>query len=196
MLPARTAVRLVRFDALSQADAASVRADVREICVATAAPQVADTLSAPDARAAFLERWLERYLDRWADYAFVAAGPDPETGARRAVGYIVGCPRPIPDAVIPFAKDAVWRFADQLPLYPAHLHINCAASARGRGLGKQLKSALVARLRADNNSAVRGLHAITAQGSANNHFYRAAGLTEIGPRSLGATPLLLYGERW
>lgn len=108
----------------------------------------------------FGEKWIGPYETLLPEWAFVA-----ETEGE-VVGYLTGCP----DSAA-FRESARPRF--QLPQlsveerfapatralldreFPAHLHVNLEAPARGSGVGKRLLDAFVARLNAEK---IPGLH--------------------------------------
>ena len=115
------------------------------------------------AQAAFRERWLGRYLDTFPEHAFLA------TREGRVVGYIVGAIGPDPMfADVPSTR----LFADLLPRFPAHLHINVASDVREAGVGSQLMQTFLAHVR---SCGVPGVHLVTGEGNRNIAFYRRNG---------------------
>ncbi|KAB2851408.1 MAG: GNAT family N-acetyltransferase [Hyphomicrobiaceae bacterium] len=115
------------------------------------------------AKSAFRERWLGRYLDRVPENAFIAVR------GTSTVGYIVGAAKgnamfdDIPSTTI---------FADLLPRFPAHLHINVASDARGAGVGSRLMEVFLGHMR---RLGVPGVHLVTSEGSRNIGFYQHNG---------------------
>lgn len=125
-----------------------------------------------EARAAFRERWLGRYLTHYPEAAFVALADGDEV-----VGYLVGC---FDDPARNHHFSDISYFADFAHLtrnFPAHLHINLTANWRGQGIGKRLVSAFA------TDAAQRGapgMHVITGEGDRNNRFYAACGFRQLG----------------
>lgn len=64
--------------------------------------------------------------------------------------------------------------------FPAHLHMNLTASARGRGIGRRLIEEFVARLRA---RGIRGIHVFCGRGPLE--FYRKTGFETLESLRLG-----------
>jgi GNAT superfamily N-acetyltransferase len=60
-------------------------------------------------------------------------------------------------------------FDDQFDEYPAHLHINCHADARDKGVGSQLINEACELLALNN---IAGVHLITAPDARNVTFYQ------------------------
>jgi GNAT superfamily N-acetyltransferase len=140
-----------------------------------------------EARAAFRERWLGRYLQHDPDWAYLAIGP-----GQAIAGYLVGA---IEDpALTPRFGDIAY-FAELAAVtarYPAHLHINMAASARGLGIGARLVAAFLSDLRA---AGVPGVHVVTGQGMRNVRFYERLGFSPAATRTYnGKTVVMLARE--
>jgi GNAT superfamily N-acetyltransferase len=121
----------------------------------------------PDARAAFHELWLGRYLRHFPDWCFAAAGED---GAM--TGYLAGAPisgaEPVPGPDYYEQLDAAL-----LEAYPAHIHVNVRPEMRCRGVGERLITAFRAHCRAHG---VPGFHAVTAANSRASAFFAKCGL--------------------
>jgi len=115
------------------------------------------------ARAAFRERWLGRYLSHDSDHFYVAL----EVGGS-VIGYLAGS---FDDpARTPRFSDIAY-FADlanETRRYPAHLHVNLAASARGSGIGSELVRSFAASAKA---AGLPGVHVVTGAGARNVGFY-------------------------
>lgn len=139
-----------------------------------------------EARAAFEERWLGRYLAHDPDLVYVALSADGEV-----IGYLVAAtddPAHAPRfADIAYFKDA----AAVTALYPAHLHINLDEGWRGGGIGRALIEALVVELA---RRGVPGVHVVTGQQSRNVSFYRRAGFTQVAAPMWDGKPLVMLGR--
>jgi GNAT superfamily N-acetyltransferase len=139
-----------------------------------------------EARAAFRERWLGRFLDLWPELAHVAINSDGTP-----IGYIVG-------AHVDASRDE--RFSDigfyrhlarVTPAYPAHLHINLAPQARNRGVGRRLLCAFEGDVRA---AGLPGLHLVTGRDSKNRSFYARNGYVPLVEMAWGGTPIVMLGK--
>ncbi|MGD9785192.1 MAG: GNAT family N-acetyltransferase [Hyphomicrobiaceae bacterium] len=143
-------------------------------------------------RRAFRERWLGRYLRRQPMLAHLAF--DVATGAggkERLVGYVVGA-HDDPAASDRYADIGYFPTLAHLTCrYPAHLHINLAAEARGAGVG----SALIARFVEDARSGgALGVHVVTGAASRNVAFYMRNGFTDVTLFEWQGTPLRFLGR--
>lgn len=126
-------------------------------------------------RAAFRERWLGRYLDSDPELAFVAVNT-----SGGVVGYIVGATDD-PSLAPRFADIAFFQgWRDLTAVYPAHLHVNLAEKARGRGIGARLVTTFCVAAQA---RGVTGVHVVTGAAARNVGFYRRAGFAEAGRRA-------------
>lgn len=131
------------------------------------------SFASPEARAAFRERWLGRYLQGGSDVVLTAQGPCGEVA-----GYLVGALED-PARQDRFADIDYFRgvFRELAHRYPAHLHINLAPAFRSRGIGARLIAAFEACAVAAD---VPGLHVVTAPEARNVRFYARCGLVEAG----------------
>jgi GNAT superfamily N-acetyltransferase len=136
-----------------------------------------------EARTAFRERWLGRYLVHDPDFAYLARTVDA-----RAVGYIVG-------SVDDPARTA--RFSDigyfsslagQTRRFPAHLHVNISAGFRNQGLGGRLIDRFVADAKA---AGAPGVHVVTSEGAVNIRFYNRNGFSEVARAGPGGRLVFL-----
>lgn len=138
------------------------------------------------ARAAFRERWLGRFLATWPHLAHVACDADGTI-----VGYIVGAHEN--PAINPGFAD-IGYLRELAPLcaqYPAHLHINLSANARGMGLGSRLIEAFIADARA---AGCPGVHLVTGRDSRNRGFYARNGFTLAASLTWGGTPIVMLAR--
>ena len=130
------------------------------------------TFASGDAKDAFRERWLERYLRIYPEWVYLAVGEDGAVD-----GYLLGS---LDDpARTPLFADVAYfsDFSELTARYPAQLHINMAPRARGHGVGSRLIDVFAAQ-------AVRagcpGVHVVTGRGMRNVDFYTRNGFSERG----------------
>jgi GNAT superfamily N-acetyltransferase len=143
--------------------------------------------SGDEAKAAFRERWLGRFLDRWPELTHVAVD---ERGL--FTGYIVGAH--VDPAIDPaFADVGFYAHLTHLtPDFPAHFHINLAPDARGNGIGGRLIEAFVADAEA---AGLSGIHLVTGRDSRNRSFYARNGFACVAELEWGGTPIVMLGRR-
>lgn len=142
-------------------------------------------------RAAFRERWLTCYLARFPDDAFVALAAD---GA--AVGYLIGCLDSANAgddfADIGYGPRLLPAVAEIVARFPAHLHINMRADARGLGVGRRLIAAFVDHCR---RRSVAAVHVVTGAQSRAVGFYRRCGFEALADPAWPAPGTLALGLR-
>jgi GNAT superfamily N-acetyltransferase len=137
---------------------------VDAIFFASAATQ---TFASDEARSAFHDLWLGRYLRHFPDWCFAALDADGEV-----CGYLAGSPvsdrppLPGPDYFVAFPAELVAAF-------PGHIHVNVRADCRGQGLGEALVETFRRQCAA---RGVPGFHAVTASGSRPARFFAKCGL--------------------
>lgn len=133
----------------------------------------------------FFWKYLGFYLVNFPDYVWIAR-------LGRILGYVVGAPitnDPQIYEIQPHLKSFEAFFND----YPAHLHINCHAEARGLGVGSKLLKELENKLQ---EAQITGLHIMTSPESRNKNFYKRLGFDfEVTLNSSGS-PILLMGKRF
>ena len=135
-------------------------------------------------KAAFFQRWCGDYIKNYPEEFFVMT----EDG--HLLGYLSGCS----DSRISLqclSVPGLEVFSDQFEDYPAHLHINFHATARGRGLGSELIKTYESYLR---NKNVKGLHLITSPEALNVSFYRRLGYIHEVEREFKGMQLLFMGH--
>ena len=137
-----------------------------------------------EARAAFKERWFERYLLHDAAHGFVAVG---DGGAIE--GYLVGS-LDDPARTPRFGDIEYFTFFSEITArYPAHLHVNLDARARSQGTGSALVEAFCDHAQAAGS---RGVHVVTGKYARNTGFYERLGFYERGTtKSAGHAIVLL-----
>ncbi len=130
------------------------------------------------ARAAFRQRWLGRFLEHDAEWAYIALAEDGGVA-----GYLVGATDD-PARSERFSDLAYFKdFAALTARYPAQLHVNLAPRYRGHGTGERLIETFVADLEA---AGTGGVHVITSRGARNVRFYERCGFHEAGASGAGA----------
>lgn len=134
----------------------------------------------PAERAQFLSQYLTSYFTQ---LALVAVRDE------RVLGYIIATANTL--AMRPDWAPHMASFEDLYERYPAHLHINCRAEARGLGVGSQLVAALENVLK---ERGVIGLHLITSATARNVSFYLRNGFSHRVERLWNERPLLLLGK--
>ncbi len=138
------------------------------------------------ARAAFRQRWLGRFLEHDARWAYVALADDA-TVAGYLAGSIDDPARTARFSDLAYFKD----FAALTARYPAQLHVNLAPAYRSQGLGQRLIEAFVADLR---HAGVHGVHVITSRGARNVGFYERNGFRELGSTGEGAREVVFLAR--
>ena len=174
-------MRIAKWSELPDRDAATTAID--KIFFAASATQ---TFADDATRAAFRERWLGRYFTHDPQRVFVAIA---ENGA--IVGYLVGS-FDDPAKAARFSDLAFFAdFAQLTARYPAQLHVNLDASARGGGIGGLLVEAFVAEV---CHAGVPGVHVVTGQGVRNVGFYTRLGFIERGTRTAHGKTVVFLGR--
>jgi ribosomal protein S18 acetylase RimI-like enzyme len=147
---------------------------------------VRKTFASEEERRAFKFKYLDWYAEHHPECFFVAIGNE-----KKVQGYICGTPQT--SEINPLNVWHPWYtlFSDLLSHFPAHLHINCSADARGMGLGATLLSVFENYLRGLN---CRGVHLITAPDARNVGFYDRNGykFQQLAPWMTGE--LLFMGK--
>ncbi len=177
----------LRIRAYSDLEApAPLRRQVEEILLVSANPQrVADESS----RAAFLDRWLTRYLEAYPEQVLLALD---EAGDGQVLGVLNGCLDSAAATVFRDLHPYYRLFADLYEDYPAHFHVNCPPAHRCGGVGSRLVQTFVALC---HDAGRPGVHLVTAPGLRNVGFYRRNGFSEAVERSEGGQSYLFLGRR-
>lgn len=145
------------------------------------------TFAGDDARAAFRERWLGRYLRHYPQWAFIAMERD-----ERLVGYVIGSTDDPAQSPL-FADIAYFRdFSGVTPHYPAQLHVNLDPEWRGLGIGSRLIQTCMAELAM---AGVPGVHIVTTRGMRNVGYYLANGFEEVASTHWNGRELVMLGRR-
>lgn len=133
----------------------------------------------------FFQRWTEYYLSEHPESVYIAFDHD-----QTVIGYLMGCPdsRRAMEHYSSTLK-SYSLFADLFDRFPAHLHINLAERARGRGIGAQLINAFIRDL-----EGCPGLHIVTSPEARNRGFYLNNGFHFLVEREQNGTKFLFMGR--
>lgn len=132
----------------------------------------------------FFKRWCGVYLELFPQQFLLAIKED------RLLGYLsYNATSPLGGEL---SQPGVEEFRDLYDKYPAHLHINCHADARGQGVGGALLNALEKRLQ---DFGVCGVHILTTEDQKNVGFYRKYGFNREVKRSYEGYELLFMGKK-
>lgn len=170
-----------RWDSLAEPDEA--RAEIERIFFEASGTKV---FASDAARDAFSARWLGRYLTGDPAHVFVALDTTGEI-----MGYLVGC---LDDPARTARFTDIGYFADFAGLtarYPAHLHVNLDARARGAGVGSRLVEAFCEQVR---KGGLPGVHVVTGQGVRNVSFYERLGFIERGSATFNGHGIVFLGR--
>ena len=139
-----------------------------------------------EAREAFRDRWLGRYLKHYPDWAYLAIAPD---GA--LAGYLVASPDDPAESGLFDDLGYFTALKSLTATFPAQLHVNLAPLHRGRGWGSSLIEALAADLM---TAGITGVHVVTSRGDRNVQFYSANGFREVGTVDWHGRELVFLGR--
>lgn len=156
-------------------------------------------------RVAFRRRYFGYYGEAAPEYFLVARVNDQDPAAQGSLdagaaagvfGYICGVADTRRHLELYEIADHVPLFDDLYAEFPAHLHINLTAKARGRGIGGMLVERLA---EAVSTAGACGLHLVTGPEARNTSFYRRQGFVREVRRELPApqgpgTELLFMGR--
>jgi ribosomal protein S18 acetylase RimI-like enzyme len=149
---------------------------------------VKKSFSSEEEKKKFRYKYLDWYAQHHPECFFVAVNSETD---KTAGGYICGAPDTLADTDLSILHPWFEVFSECFRQYPAHLHINCAASARGQGLGHELLIAFENHMRSKN---VAGLHLVTSPDARNVGFYSKNGYTFTKIAHWKGTALLLMGK--
>lgn len=129
-------------------------------------------------------KYLGFYLEKYPDLVWVAY-------SGKVLGYCLGMPK-TRDTELYAAQPHLQVFEEHYKDYPAHLHINCHAEARGQGIGTKLVQELENDLRAEN---IKGVHLMTSRDARNHSFYQRLGYDYECELKYLDTPILMMGKK-
>ncbi|NBX18488.1 MAG: GNAT family N-acetyltransferase [Proteobacteria bacterium] len=137
-------------------------------------------------REAFKFKYLDWYSQNLPQYFLVALGEKSEV-----LGYVCGVADTRRHEDLAGLHPWFEIFEDCYPQFPAHLHINCAESARGRSIGSTLLAVFESCLRSDG---VAGVHLVTSPDARNVGFYDKNGYKFTKTMNWKDSKLLLMGK--
>lgn len=132
---------------------------------------------------AFFYKYVGFYLKHFPEFALVCV-------SERVLGYILGAPESH-DGELNTIQPHLKIFHEELKKYPAHLHINCHADSRGKGVGGKLVKSLEEMLKARN---IGGLHIMTGADASNKNFYKKLGFDHEVIEEFHGSKILLMGK--
>jgi len=171
------AARIVKLSQIGLT--AAQRTQIETIFFANAATQI---FPSAEARDAYRDLWLDRYLRLFPQWCFAAL----DEGAN-AAGYLAGSPVSGADPLPGPSYYAAFERA-VIDAYPAHVHVNVDRHWRGQSIGAQLVRAFRAQC---SQSGVAGFHAVTASGSHAEAFFQKCGLQPAARTGWGGRDLAL-----
>jgi GNAT superfamily N-acetyltransferase len=150
---------ILRLDSIPSPDRPERLEEARLIFEETAPPL---TSLSPDAKKAFEHKYFGIYLETPGSF-FLACD------RKQVLGYLAGAPETLPlhFALNPYLEQFRAEIEDH---FPAHLHLNLAAAARGAGLGSKLIDRYVRDLLRQQHGP-SGVHVVTAKDAENVGFY-------------------------
>ncbi len=131
----------------------------------------------------FFEKYVGYYLKHFSEFFWVAK-------EGRILGYMAGAPDTTDEGLFAL-QPHLKTFESFYEKYPAHLHVNLHADARGMGLGSELYHALEKDFQ---RMKIKGLHVMTAPDSRNKSFYERLGLHFEVVLDYKGSPILLMGK--
>ncbi|MBU6154524.1 MAG: hypothetical protein KGP28_09510 [Bdellovibrionales bacterium] len=153
------APQILTLDSISLVDRSARMEGARRIFEETA-PTLASLPA--DARQAFQQKYFGIYLETPETF-YLAVEHD------LVLGYLAGAPQTLPlhFSLNPYLEQFRTEIQSR---YPAHLHMNLTAAARGMGLGSRLISEFVKDL-SMMRPAPSGIHIVTSRDAENVKFY-------------------------
>jgi ribosomal protein S18 acetylase RimI-like enzyme len=142
------------------------------------------SFSNEEERERFQWRYLGFYLTHFAECVWIAKN-------ERVLGYCLGMPTTQGPELYKLQAH-LEMFESYYSDYPAHLHINCHADARGQGLGTKLVKEFEKGMQ---EMGIKGIHLMTSPESRNRSFYQRLGYTFEIELSYQESPILLMGKR-
>jgi ribosomal protein S18 acetylase RimI-like enzyme len=148
---------------------------------------VKKTFKSGEEREAFRHKYLDWYAKNYPEYFFVALDQN-----NNAYGYICGVPDTTKHPELNTLHPWFSLISDDFSDYQAHLHINCADTARGIGLGSTLLNVFENALR---GKGIKGVHLVTAPDARNVGFYDKNGYKFRHDFLWNSNPMLLMGKQ-
>jgi GNAT superfamily N-acetyltransferase len=166
---------------------------VRQIFFGTSVVQV---FPSEQTKSQFEWKYLGWYLETHKNLFFVADSSETAEAVdhqSQILGYIACCPDTQRASSLIDANPSLKVFTDLYEEFPAHLHINLSADARGKGLGSLLIQHLESKLK---KQGVKGLHLLTSPDARNRSFYAKNGFQFEMKRPYKDASLLFMGKHF
>ncbi len=132
---------------------------------------------------AFFQKYLGFYLTHFPQHVWVAKSD-------RILGYMVAAPE-TRNTELYRLQPHLGTFEAYFGEFPAHLHVNFHADARGMGLGSKLFSELASEFK---RLKITGVHIMTGPDSRNKSFYLRLGFHFEVTLTFQGHPILLMGK--
>lgn len=174
--------QLIRLSSIPESEISGLLRDLRAIFFESSNRK---TFADQKARDDFFETWVGYYLRHCSDQTLLAVE------GSLVLGYLTGCfdtnaALSELESKQPFLRE----FIDLFAKFPAHLHINCAEHARGKGVG----SALIQKFKSEcMEQRLAGVHIITSPNSRNVSFYKKNGFIDTTEKTRNSTVHLFMG---
>lgn len=143
------------------------------------------TFASEEDKENFYGKYLGFYQKHFPEFFWVASSE------QRVLGYVAGAPRtdlPSLYEIQPHLKT----FQQFYQEFPAHLHINLHAEARGLGLGSKL---LIELEKQFQQNGITGLHIMTGPDARNKNFYSRLGFDFEVTLEFQGNPILFMGKK-
>ena len=131
----------------------------------------------------FFYKYLGFYLEHFPELCLVAVD-------EKVLGYVVTSPKSDSSELLSI-QPHLKTFEEYFNRFPAHLHINCHADSRGKGVGSKLISETEMKLQ---GMKIKGLHIMTGPDAANQKFYKKLGFNFQVVQDFNGSSILFMGK--
>ncbi len=138
----------------------------------------------PKAKEDFFYKYVGFYLTYYSQWCWIA-------WEGKVLGYVLASPYSDEPELLS-EQPHMEVFQEFFKTYPAHLHINCHAEARGKGLGSKLLTEVIL---AFQKAEIPGLHIMTSPDSQNRSFYQRLGFNFEKILTFKGRPILFMGKK-
>jgi ribosomal protein S18 acetylase RimI-like enzyme len=139
----------------------------------------------PQERAEFQYKYLDIYL-KHPEWVFLAVSPD-----EKIVGYLIVASSTTEEHFSLLASLENFRKPIE-SLYPAHLHINLTAQARGLNVGSKLLASMEEKLK---EAGIAGVHLVTVKTARNVSFYQKNLYELVSETQVNGVTLWMLGKQ-